>query len=70
METIKKIVQVECEFDSSHIIKKMLEIKAGTEEVQSTIQVYCPFCQKYINGKIQGEVHLDDEAMRKFGFND
>ncbi|CAN2044674.1 hypothetical protein GMMP1_1410043 [Candidatus Magnetomoraceae bacterium gMMP-1] len=48
----------------------MLEIKAGTEEVQSTIQVYCPFCQKYINGKIQGEVHLDDEVMRKFGFND
>jgi len=62
----KKYLDVKCEFDDSHIITKVVEVKPGTEYTESTVHIYCPYCNKWSNGKILGDLHEDAEVERFF----
>ena len=71
MELIEeKSYRVECEFDNSHVIEKTIETKPGTKNVESTFHVYCPYCNKWSNGKVLGELHPDKALLREYGFDD
>lgn len=69
MELIKtKTLCVICEFNPDHIIEKDIEIKADSEEQSiSTINVYCPFCDKWTNGIVKGELVPDVTMLRELG---
>ena len=67
MELIEeKTYRVECEFDNSHVIEKTIEVKKGGKNLETTFHVYCPFCDKWSNGKVLGELHLGDDLLRGF----
>ncbi|ETR72313.1 MAG: hypothetical protein OMM_07590 [Candidatus Magnetoglobus multicellularis str. Araruama] len=66
----KKFLKVVCECNPDHIIEKDIEIKPGTEETTTaTINVYCPFCNKFTNGEVHGEMVPDDSLLRELGLN-
>jgi hypothetical protein len=66
----KKTLNVICEFNSDHIIQKDIEIKAGSnEKTTSTINVYCPFCNKFTNATVQGELFFDGTMLRELGLD-
>ena len=62
-----KTVNVICEFNPDHIIEKNIEIQNGTQKTtSSTINAYCPFCDKWTNGQVQGEMVVNDSVLREF----
>jgi hypothetical protein len=66
MKKIKKVVyQVQCAFNSQHLFEKVFEIEEGTENRQSKIEAYCPFCDKFVTVTVQGEAP-DTDTLRKF----
>jgi len=58
------IVPVECQF-CSNIIQKNVETVPGTESVESTINVFCPFCGKWGSGKVSGKLSLTEIQLRR-----
>lgn len=68
------IIPVECAF-CSNIIEKKVETEPGDEGTQSTINVFCPFCGKWVNGSVPGKLSLKeyqlrrDEELKFFGFD-
>jgi len=69
--TISRFWNVACEFDNSHTIIKEIETEIEESEVEnhkkhveSVIHIYCPFCNKWSNGKVIGELVNDQETTR------
>ncbi|ETR68903.1 MAG: hypothetical protein OMM_04284 [Candidatus Magnetoglobus multicellularis str. Araruama] len=54
-----KRVEVECEFDKSHIIETNIE----KLDIGSILRVYCPYCGKWGNGTIKGFVNDKSESQ-------
>ncbi len=46
---------VQCAFNAEHIFEKVFEIEEGSEDVQSEVETYCPFCDKMVKVTIKGE---------------
>jgi len=63
------ILEVICEFNQDHIIQKDIEIKPGSQDkTESVFNVYCPWCDKWTNAKVKGELAQNTDLLRKFGF--
>ncbi len=61
----KIIVEAECE-TCSRIIEKGIEIEHGSEgKGESTVDLYCPFCGKWVKGKVRGDLYSDVKQARK-----
>ncbi len=66
-QTKKVVFKVQCAYDESHIFEKVLEIEEGTEDKETEVQAYCPFCEKHVDVTVQGRVVPDTELLRKYG---
>ena len=74
--TKKVMVEAKCEF-CSNIIQKRIEIEVGSERKgESVVDLYCPFCTKWVKGTVQGDLALKeiqarrDEQLRMFNLGD
>jgi len=57
-------IKVICEYNSNHIIEKDIIIQEVFQEaITSIINVYCPFCNKWINGLVQAGMYFDDSVL-------
>ena len=57
--------RVQCAFDEKHVFDKVFNIKEGSEEgPPSEVEAFCPFCEKPMTLKVQGEVGKDEVLMR------
>ncbi len=71
MTRAKKIIlNVQCAFDPNHIFEKAYTIQEGTEDRESKVEAYCPFCDKMVSITIQGKPVPDKELLRRFGPED
>jgi len=62
----KKRIKVVCEFNSNHVIEKIINIKSEDNDTNDTIaNVYCPFCNKWTNGYVKGEMTQDECILRE-----
>ena len=61
----KKIkFKVQCANNPEHIFEKVIEIVAGTENTETELQAYCPFCDEFVDITIQGEPSPDTILRR------
>jgi len=57
--------KVQCANNPEHIFEKVVDIIKGTENTESEIQAYCPFCDEFVDITIQGQPS-PDSILRKF----
>jgi aspartate carbamoyltransferase regulatory subunit len=66
MKKVKKVVyNVQCAYNPEHIFEKVFEIQEGSEKIDSELEAYCPYCDKFVSIEIQGKPP-PDELLRKF----
>ena len=67
MKKTKRVAyQVQCAYDSEHLFEKVLEVEVGSENRETDIETYCPFCNKQVEFTIKGEPPRDQVILRKF----
>ena len=59
--------KVLCANNPEHIFEKVVDIIEGTENTESEIQAYCPYCDDFVDITIQGELP-PDTILRKLHF--
>lgn len=57
-----------CPYNKEHKFPVVLEVKDNTQDVENTFEEYCPYCDKYVQVKIDQELKPDVEVHRRFGF--
>lgn len=65
-KTKKVVYHVQCTYDSEHVIEKVFLIEEGSENTETKVQAYCPFCEKHVTATVQGQVVPDQDILRKF----
>lgn len=58
-----------CAFNRDHKLEVDLEVKDGNASEESSIDVYCPFCDKYVTAKIDKKVADDTVIFRQTEWN-
>jgi hypothetical protein len=59
--------KVQCAINPEHVFEKVYDIEEGSESLKSEMQVYCPYCDEFVDVTIQGKVVPDDSILRSFG---
>ena len=59
---------VVCPHDKFHKLPVVLDVKDNSKGVESTFEVYCPFCDRYVRVKIDKQQEPDVDTYRRFGF--
>lgn len=47
--------QVVCPKNPQHVFTFVFEIEEGTEEVQSKVEAYCPYCDNFVQVTVKGK---------------
>ena len=67
---MKKTYTVICPFDENHEFLIVVEIKDESSGVENTLEEYCPFCEKFVQVEVQGELEkMDRITRRQLGFD-
>jgi hypothetical protein len=62
---MKKVTYtVICPFNKDHKFPLVLEVEDEAKGVKSSIESFCPFCDKFVQIEIEGELAPDTEVMR------
>lgn len=56
---------VQCANNPDHIFENVYTIIEGTENTQSEVQAYCPYCDAFVDVTIKGIVP-SDSILRRF----
>ena len=62
----KQVYEVQCANDPAHVFPKIITTQEGTEDTETEVQAYCPFCDEMVTFTVQGELEVDEEFLRKF----
>jgi len=63
----KRVVyEVVCPNDPKHVFPFAFEIEAGSENVQSKVQAYCPQCDDFVQVTVKGKLPPNEQILRKF----
>ena len=66
MKKVKRVkYTVQCANNPDHIFEHVYTIVEGTEDKQSDVQAYCPYCDDFVDITIQGTVK-PDSILRRF----
>lgn len=67
----KKVVyNVQCPHNTEHLFQRELLIEDGTENVVSTVEAYCPWCEVMLNVEVQGRLVPNKKIIMKFGISE
>jgi len=67
MKKVKRMLyHVRCARNPEHIFPKVFFIEADSEQKESHLDVYCPFCDDFVAITVQGKVIPDEKLLRKF----
>ncbi len=67
MKKAKRVLySIECAYDPSHVFEKVFKIEDGSEDMESEVQAYCPYCQKHVTTTIKGKAPTDESLLREF----
>ena len=61
---MKKVITVICPFNKDHKFPVALKLKDESRDAKSSIDIYCPFCDKPVRVEIDGELLPDTVIMR------
>ncbi len=63
----KKIKRnVQCANNPDHIFEKVFDIIKGSEDTETEIQAYCPYCDDHVDITVQGIVPPDVDILKRF----
>ncbi|MFQ5589287.1 MAG: hypothetical protein ACE5F7_10655 [Nitrospiria bacterium] len=63
----KKILyEVQCAFDAAHRFEKTFAIETGSEQTETEVEAFCPYCNKQVTVAVEGKVVPDAALLRKF----
>jgi hypothetical protein len=66
---MKKVTfKVLCPYNKEHNFPVVMEVGDESGDAKSTFEEYCPFCDKYVQVRIEGKLELDSKIYRLFGF--
>lgn len=65
----KVTYNVVCPYNKAHKFPVVLELKDKSRGAKSSIDTYCPFCDKFIRIEIDKKLFPDTEIMRRKGEN-
>lgn len=57
-----------CPYNKEHKFSVVLDVEDKAQGVENTFEEYCPFCDKYVQVKIDQKLKPDIEVFRRFGF--
>jgi len=67
MKRQKKVVyNVQCAHEEEHLFEKMFVIEEGSEQVESEVEAFCPFCDEMVTVTVRGKLVPDEELLRRF----
>ena len=67
MKNTKRIKKkVQCANNPDHIFEKAYTIELDSENQESNVQAYCPWCDDFVDVTIKGKVVPDDTLFREF----
>lgn len=55
---------IQCAYDEKHVFEKIFLVEEGSEEIDSDVEAYCPFCDKMVKITIKGKVVPDEYTLR------
>ena len=62
---MKEKFQIICPNDETHVITQVFDVAPGTRgKAKTTVDVYCPKCDDYIRGTVDGELQSDTTGFR------
>ncbi len=66
---MKKVTYtVVCPYNKEHTFPVVLQLEDESRGAESTFEVYCPFCDKYVQASLKAELKPDQYVYRLFGF--
>jgi hypothetical protein len=67
MKKEKKVMyQVQCAYNPDHEFEKVFEIEEGSENKETKVEAFCPYCDKKVTVTVKGRVVPDEDILRKF----
>ena len=68
-KTRKVVYNVQCSYNVDHVFEKAFDVEKGSEDKQTQIETFCPFCEKIVKITVQGKVALNTELLREFNIS-
>ncbi|MFQ5544132.1 MAG: hypothetical protein ACE5FY_07260 [Nitrospiria bacterium] len=62
----KTIYEVTCAFDETHRFDKAFNIEEGSEQIETEVEAFCPYCNKQVTVCVEGRMVPDATLLRKF----
>lgn len=62
----KVVKEVVCPNNPKHVFPFAFEIEAGSENVQSKVEAYCPRCDAFVQVTVKGKLPRNEEVLRRF----
>ena len=65
-EAKKVLKEVVCCHNPEHVFTIAVALEPGSKGASSTIEAYCPLCDKFVSVTIQGAPELNEQITRLF----
>ena len=62
-KVLKKVI---CCHNPEHVFSVAFAIEPGSEDCPSTVEAYCPQCDKFLSVTVRGEPEVNKVLLRKF----
>ena len=62
----KVLYMVQCAFDPEHEFEKAFTVEEGSEQKETKVEAFCPFCDKRVMATVKGKVVPEESILRRF----
>ncbi len=59
-----------CPNNNKHELLLVSDVESGSDDTQSSVDIYCPDCDQYVRAEIQGKLIPDTEVLREYKFRE